>query len=126
MSVDTSVGVVTGTMAFLGRLITGQEPVDQLRGTIGIWQVTSQVAGEGGVVRLIELVGYISLSIGLINLFPIPLLDGGHLMFYAYEGLRGRPLGERAQEILFRFGLATILFLMLFAAWNDIGRIMAG
>jgi regulator of sigma E protease len=65
-------------------------------------------------------VALLSVSIGLLNLFPIPLLDGGHLMFYAFEAVRGRPLSERAQEIGFRIGLAFVLMLMLFAAWNDI------
>jgi regulator of sigma E protease len=69
---------------------------------------------------LISLVAVLSVSIGLINLFPIPLLDGGHLLFYAIEALRGRPLSERAQEIGFRIGLAIVMMLMLFATWNDI------
>ena len=74
----------------------------------------------GGVAALINLVALLSVSIGLMNLFPVPMLDGGHLMFYAIEALRGRPLSERAQEIGFRIGLALVLMLMLFATWNDI------
>jgi regulator of sigma E protease len=69
---------------------------------------------------LISLVAVLSVSIGLINLFPIPLLDGGHLLFYAIEAARGRPLSDRAQEIGFRIGLAIVVMLMLFATWNDI------
>jgi regulator of sigma E protease len=62
----------------------------------------------------------ISINLGLINLFPIPILDGGHLLFYAYEAVRGRPLGERAQEYGFRIGLALVLGLMVFVTWNDL------
>ena len=74
----------------------------------------------GGIAALISLVAVLSVSIGLINLFPIPLLDGGHLLFYAIEAAIGRPLSERAQEIGFRIGLAIVVMLMLFATWNDI------
>ena len=69
---------------------------------------------------LIHLVGVLSVSIGLLNLFPIPLLDGGHLLFYAIEAMRGRPLSERAQEVGFRIGLAIVVMLMIFATFNDI------
>ena len=65
----------------------------------------------------------ISVSIGLLNLFPVPLLDGGHLLFYAIEAVRGRPLSERAQEYGFRIGMALVLMLMVFATYNDIGRL---
>lgn len=63
---------------------------------------------------------FLSVNLGMINLFPVPLLDGGHLMFYALEGLRGRPLGPKAQEYGFRIGLALVLTLMVFATWNDL------
>jgi regulator of sigma E protease len=71
-------------------------------------------------VALIHLAAVLSISIGLLNLFPIPLLDGGHLLFYAFEALRGRPLSERMQEYGFRVGLALVIMLMVFATWNDI------
>ena len=74
----------------------------------------------GGVGGLLGLVAILSVSIGLINLFPIPMLDGGHLLFYAIEAARGRPLSDRAQEIGFRIGFAIVLMLMLFSTWNDI------
>ena len=74
----------------------------------------------GGVYSLVRLIGFMSVSIGLINLFPIPLLDGGHLLFYAIEAVRGRPLSEKAQEIGFRIGFALVAMLMLFATWNDL------
>jgi regulator of sigma E protease len=112
--------VVERTFDYLGKLVTGRESADQLSGPIGIARVSGQVAKVGGASGLIGLVAVLSVSIGLINLFPVPLLDGGHLLFYAFEVVRGRPLSERAQEIGFRIGLALVLALMLFATWNDL------
>jgi regulator of sigma E protease len=76
-----------------------------------------------GIIALINLAAMLSISIGLINLFPIPLLDGGHLMYYAYEAARGRPLGARAQELGFRIGLAFVISMMVFATWNDLVKL---
>jgi len=112
--------VVDRTFNYIGKLIIGQESTDQLSGPLRIAQVSGQVATLGGVGGLISLVAVLSVSIGLINLFPVPLLDGGHLLFYAIEAVRGRPLSERAQEIGFRIGFALVAALMLFATWNDI------
>lgn len=112
--------VVERTFSYLGKLVTGRESADQLSGPIGIARVSGEVAKTGGVGGLVGLIALLSVSIGLLNLFPVPLLDGGHLLFYAFEVVRGRPLSERAQEIGFRIGLALVLMLMLFAAWNDI------
>jgi len=112
--------VVERTMTYISRLIVGREYADQLSGPLRIAQVSGTVASLGGVAALVSLVAVLSVSIGLINLFPIPLLDGGHLLFYAIEALRGRPLSDRAQEIGFRIGLAIVVMLMLFATWNDI------
>lgn len=112
--------VIDRTFNYLGKLITGRESTDQLSGPIRIAQVSGQVANIGGVGGLIGLVAVLSVSIGLINLFPVPLLDGGHLLFYGIEAVRGRPLSERAQEIGFRIGFALVVMLMLFATWNDI------
>jgi regulator of sigma E protease len=112
--------VVERTFDYIGKLVVGRESTDQLSGPIRIAQVSGQVAHLGGLGGLISLVAVLSVSIGLINLFPIPLLDGGHLLFYAIEAVRGRPLSERAQEIGFRIGLAIVVMLMLFATWNDI------
>ena len=75
-----------------------------------------------GVAPLFQLIGLISVSIGLINLFPIPLLDGGHLMYYAAEAVRGRPLSERTQEFGFQIGITVVSMLMVFALWNDRAR----
>ena len=89
-------------------------------GRIRIAEVSGQVASVG-FVPLLNLTAVLSVSIGLINLFPIPLLDGGHLLFYLIEAVRRKPLSERTQEIGFRIGLALVLMLMMFATWNDLG-----
>jgi regulator of sigma E protease len=112
--------VVERTYDYLAKLVTGRESVDQLSGPIRIAQVSGLVASNGGLLGLINLAAILSVSIGLMNLFPVPMLDGGHLLFYAVEALRGRPLSERAQEIGFRVGLGLVLMLMLFVTWNDI------
>jgi regulator of sigma E protease len=112
--------VVERTFGYLGKLVSGRESADQLSGPIRIAQVSGHVASFAGIAGLVSLIAVLSVSIGLINLFPIPLLDGGHLMFYLFEALRGRPLSERAQEIGFRIGFAIVIMLMLFATWNDI------
>lgn len=111
--------ILDRTFSYLGGVVTGRESADQLGGPIRIAQVSGQVA-TFGIAALLQLAAVLSVSIGLLNLFPVPLLDGGHLLFYAIEALRGRPLSERAQEVGFRIGLALVLMLMLFATWNDI------
>lgn len=112
--------VVDRTLNYIARIITGRDSAQQLSGPIGIMRVSGEVANAGGIGSLVGLIAVLSVSIGLLNLFPVPLLDGGHLLFYAVEALRGRPLSERAQEIGFRIGLALVVMLMLFATWNDI------
>ncbi|GGF83886.1 zinc metalloprotease [Azorhizobium oxalatiphilum] len=114
--------VVARTFDYLGGLISGRESADQLGGPIRIAQVSGQVA-TFGFGALLSLAAVLSVSIGLLNLFPIPLLDGGHLMFYAIEAVRGHPLSARAQDIGFRIGLAIVLMLMVFATWNDVVHI---
>lgn len=111
--------VVDRTFDYIGGVITGRESADQLSGPIRIAQVSGQAAQLGFEV-LLNLTAVLSVSIGLLNLFPIPLLDGGHLLYYGIEALRGRPLSEKAQEFGFRIGIALVLTLMLFATWNDI------
>ena len=111
--------VVDRTLSYLGGVFVGREAADQLGGPIRIAQVSGQVA-SAGFVALMHLTAVLSVSIGLLNLFPIPLLDGGHLLFYAIEAIRGRPLSERAQEVGFRIGLAIVVMLMIFATFNDI------
>ncbi len=119
MSVQETWSVVERTLSYLGGVIAGREAANQLGGPIRIAQMAGQVASFG-FVPLIQLTAVLSVSIGLLNLFPIPLLDGGHLLFYLIEALRGRPLSERAQEVGFRIGLAIVLMLMIFATFNDI------
>jgi regulator of sigma E protease len=112
--------LVDRTLNFIRRLVMGWESADQLSGPIGIARASGTAFDVGGVYSLVSLIGFMSVSIGLINLFPIPLLDGGHLLFYAIEAVRGRPLSEKAQEIGFRIGFALVAMLMLFATWNDL------
>ena len=117
--------VIDRTIDYLGKLVTGRESADQLSGPIRIAKVSGDVATLGGILGLISLTALLSVSIGFINLFPVPMLDGGHLMFYAIEAVRGRPLSDQAQEIGFRIGLALVLMLMLFVTWNDIINLTA-
>lgn len=116
--------VVSRTFDYLGGVISGRESTDQLGGPIRIAQVSGQVATHG-IGALLSLAAVLSVSIGLLNLFPIPLLDGGHLLFYAVEAVRGRPLSPKTQDIGFRIGLAIVLMLMVFATWNDVLHLAA-
>jgi regulator of sigma E protease len=119
MGVQETWFVIDRTLSYIGGVIVGREAADQLGGPIRIAQISGQVATIG-FGALIHLAGVLSVSIGLLNLFPIPLLDGGHLLFYSIEAMRGRPLSERAQEVGFRIGLAIVVMLMIFATFNDI------
>jgi regulator of sigma E protease len=103
------------------QMIVGVRSSGGLSGPIGIFQISGAVADQG-LIPLISLAAMLSLNLGLINLFPIPVLDGGHLLFYAAEAIRGKPLSQRAQEYGFRLGLALVLMLMVFATWNDVMR----
>ncbi len=114
--------VIERTLSYIGGVFSGREAADQLGGPIRIAQVSGQVA-SAGFPALMHLAAVLSVSIGLLNLFPVPLLDGGHLLFYAIEAARGRPLSERAQEMGFRIGLAIVVMLMIFATFNDIVHI---
>jgi regulator of sigma E protease len=111
--------IVERTFGYIAGVFSGREAADQLGGPIRIAQVSGQVATIG-FVALMHLTAVLSVSIGLLNLFPIPLLDGGHLLFYVIEAVRGRPLSERSQEIGFRIGFAVVILLMIFATFNDI------
>src|SRR5205807_2654246 len=110
--------VIDRTLSYIGGVFTGREAADQVGGPLRIAQISGQVATIG-MVALINLAAVLSISIGLLNLFPVPLLDGGHLLFYVVEAIRGRPLSERAQEVGFRIGLGLVLMLMVFATYND-------
>lgn len=106
-------------VVFIQKLVIGQASGDQVRGVVGIAQLSREVASIG-FVELFRWIAIISINIGLLNLFPIPLLDGGHLLFYGIEAIRGRPLSERTMEIGFRIGFALVIMLMLFATRNDV------
>jgi regulator of sigma E protease len=116
--------VIDRTMAYVGGLFTGREAADQVGGPLRIAQLSGQVATIG-LAALVQFAAALSISIGLLNLFPVPLLDGGHLLFYAVEAVRGRPLSDRAQEMGFRIGLGLVLMLMVFATYNDILHLAA-
>ena len=111
--------VTKTTLSYVGSMIIGKADTSQLGGPIKIAKISGQVA-EFGLLAFITTIAYISISLGLINLFPIPLLDGGHLMFFFFEKLLGRPLSQKTQEGFFRIGLFLLVSLMLFTTFNDI------
>jgi regulator of sigma E protease len=114
--------VTTDTFGGLAQMIAGQRGTDELGGPLRIAQLSGQVA-QLGVSNLISFIAVLSVNLGLINLFPIPVLDGGHLLFYLVEAVRGRPLPQRAQEYSFRAGIAVLGGLFIFATWNDLTHI---
>jgi regulator of sigma E protease len=116
--------ILRQTLTFLGRLFTGRENLDQMNGPVGIANITGQVA-KMGVDNLIWLAAVLSFSIGLINLFPIPVLDGGHLLFYLVEAIRRRPLPAAAQELSYRVGFALILTLLVVVSFNDVRKLVS-
>ena len=103
----------------MGKIITGSGDTSQLGGPIRIAKITGQVA-EYGIIPFLSIMAYISISLGVINLFPIPMLDGGHLMFYLFEKILGKPLSQKTQESFFRIGLFLLFFLMFFVTFNDL------
>lgn len=115
--------IVTGTFNYLANLVTGRMKADQLGGPIRVAQASGQMATIG-IAAVLQLAAVLSVSIGLLNLMPVPVLDGGHLMFYAVEALRGKPVGPRTQDVAFRIGFAMVLMLMVFATWNDISSLL--
>lgn len=115
--------IVTTTFKYLGKLVTGRESADQLGGPIAMAKAAGDAAANG-VFQFISVIGFLSVSIGLINLFPIPMLDGGHLVYYAIEALRGKPLGQNAQEWGIRVGFSLVIMLMLVGTWNDVTRLV--
>ncbi|MCA3710938.1 MAG: RIP metalloprotease RseP [Phenylobacterium sp.] len=134
--VDRTWRVLTTSVYALGRMITGQMSAEQLNGPLGIAQMSGQIAKAGAEAapdlgrkvlyagaNLIALAAVLSVGIGFMNLLPIPVLDGGHLLFYAYEAVARRPLAASVQAAGYRVGLALVLALMLFATWNDLQRL---
>jgi regulator of sigma E protease len=114
--------IITGTLKFLGRMVTGHEKSDGVGGPVSMAKMAGDAASNGAPSFAI-FIAFLSVSIGLLNLFPIPVLDGGHLVYFAIEAVLGRPLGQQAQEWGFRVGLSLILMLMTFAFWNDLTRV---
>ena len=111
--------VTISSLKYIGGMIVGKADTSQLGGPIRIAKISGQVA-EFGLLAFVSMMAYISISLGLINLFPIPMLDGGHLMFYAFEKILGRPLSQKTQEGFFRIGLFLLLSLMFFTTFNDL------
>ena len=133
VGINRVAGVVSTTGQYVWRIITGRASANMLNGPLGIVTVSGQIANgtvdnaetagaaAGGLaLNLIQLAGFFSIGLGLVNLLPIPILDGGHLVYYAYEAVAGRPLSEKAQAIGFRVGLFLVLGMMLVATWNDL------
>lgn len=118
-AVKVSVNMVDRTFEYVGQMIMGTRGTEELGGPLRIAHVSGQAA-QGGLEQLVLLSVLLSLNLGIINLFPVPVLDGGHLLFYACEAIRGKPLTERMQEYAFRVGLMMILGLTVFVTWNDL------
>ena len=119
--------ICSRTLGYMGGLITGRENADQLSGPIGIAQMSGQVAQAAvkvGVTPFLNWIALLSVSIGLLNLMPVPLLDGGHLLFFGIEAIRGQALNERTQEFAFRLGMAMVGALMIFSTYNDLSRLL--
>ena len=119
MGADKTYGLTVQILSAVGRMITGAVSREELGGPLRIAQISGQMA-QGGMANLVFFLAALSINLGLINLFPIPMLDGGHLLFYFFEAIIGRPINEKAQEYSFRFGLILVLLLMIFVTWNDI------
>ncbi|MEE8393432.1 MAG: RIP metalloprotease RseP [Rhodospirillales bacterium] len=119
LAVDRSFGLTMQILTYLGDMITGSRSAEDLGGPIRIAKISGDMA-QGGVINIIFFLAALSLNLGLINLFPIPVLDGGHLIYYAAEAVRGRPLGPQVQEYGFRFGMILVFLLLIFATWNDL------
>ena len=111
--------VSISSLKYIGSMLKGSGDSSQLGGPIRIAKITGQVA-ELGIIPFLSVMAYISISLGLINLFPIPLLDGGHLMFYGFEKILGKPLSQKTQEGFFRIGMFLLLSLMFFTTFNDL------
>jgi len=122
MAVKQTYFFTANILSGLGQMFSGERSANELGGIILIAEFSGQAA-QAGIVSTLQFLAMLSINLGLINLFPVPVLDGGHLVFYAAEALRGKPLSQKLQEYSFRFGLVLVLLLMLFATWNDFGRL---
>jgi regulator of sigma E protease len=115
--------IITGTLEAIGQIITGTRPVTELGGIVRIGAIAGDAA-QNGLIAIITFTALLSINLGLINLFPIPLLDGGHLVFYAYEAVFRKPMSEKVMDYAFKFGMAFLVCLMVFANLNDIVQIV--
>ncbi|MGH1350365.1 MAG: RIP metalloprotease RseP [Methyloligellaceae bacterium] len=120
LSVEKTYSIVSTTLSYLTNVITLQAPPDQLSGPVGIAKTAGKLAADGGILILIQFSAYLSIAIGLFNLFPIPLLDGGHLVFYLAEAIIGRPVSAKTQDIAASVGFALLILLMVFVTHQDI------
>lgn len=125
MAVTETGYIIKRTGGYIGGIFSGREKPDQIGGPIRVAQMSGQVATLG-IVALLNLAAILSISIGLLNLLPVPILDGGHLLFYLFEALKGKPVSENTQEYGYRIGFGLILGLMVFATWNDLTSLFAG
>lgn len=116
--------IVEATGAYVGGLIAGRETADNMSGPIGVGQIAGEMA-KISLWQLLSLAGLFSVSVGLMNLLPVPLLDGGHLLYFAFEYVRGRPLSERMQQIGIRIGIAFVAALVIFTTSHDILRLIS-
>jgi regulator of sigma E protease len=116
--------VITQSLNGLKHIITGDIGAENLQGPLGIAQISGETASQG-VLNFIVLIGVIPTAIGLLNLFPIPVLDGGHFMAFLFEAIRGRPPSQAAMQVAMSIGLGLILLLMVFATYNDIIRLVS-
>ena len=121
---DETWRIISVTFKYLGKLVKGSESSKQIGGPVSIAKMAGDAASSG-VIRFAVFIAFLSTSVGLINLFPIPMLDGGHLVYYAIETVSGKPLGKQAQEWGFRVGLSLVAMLMAFGFWNDLTRVFA-
>ncbi len=126
-AVDQTWFITTATLKGVGQMISGARDTKELSGPLGILKMSGDAAKRGedivdNALSLFNFMIFVSISLGLINLFPIPMLDGGHLVFYAYEAVRGKPPSAKAMEFSFRIGLSLVLMLMVFATWNDVNK----
>ena len=119
LAINETITITLSTLSALGQMVTGTRSATELGGIIRIGAIAGDMA-QSGVIALITFTALLSINLGLINLFPIPTLDGGHLVFYGLEVLKGQPISEQVQEYAFRVGFVMLVGLMLFANINDI------
>ncbi|MDC0073450.1 RIP metalloprotease RseP [Alphaproteobacteria bacterium] len=122
VSINSTFEVMMSTLFAVKQIIIGDRGAEELSGPIGIAKMTGDIA-QYGVLPLIQLAAFLSISIGLVNLFPIPMLDGGHLMFYFFEAILGKPLNAKVQDLSIKFGLILVLALFVFTTFNDLHKI---